>query len=159
MLGLRGTYKAIRTANGPAQHIACAITGIIYAGMFVDMVPNPILIAWAGVSAVIICAVMWASKRILMALLLVDFVLSCMVLSFYLMHEPEMQGFVYYSQSIGGISTHAPSMSEMSLIDTLAHSAASVIMAAWSLYLANLVQRQQLEKNRIMFVMDGEDVK
>ena len=159
MLGLRGAYNAIRTANGPAQHIACAITGIIYAGMFVDMVPSPVLIAWAGVSAVIICAVIWLNKRILMALLLLDFVLSCMVLSFYLMHEPEMQGFVYYSQSVGGISTHAPSMSEMSLIDTLAHAAASVIMAAWSLYLANLVQRQVLERKRMMFVMDGEDMK
>lgn len=159
MLGLRGTYKAIRTANGPAQHIACAITGIIYAGMFVDMVPDPVLIAWAAVSALIICAVMWASKRILMGLLIVDFVLSCMVLSFYLMHEPEMQGFVYYSQSMGGTSIYSPSMDKMSFIDTFSHSVASVIMALWSLYLANLVQRQQLESKRMSILLDREDLK
>ena len=159
MLGLRGTYNAIRTANGPAQHIACAITGIIYAGMFVDMVPDPVLIAWAGVSAVIICAVIWMNKSILMFLLIIDFVLSCMVLSFYLMHEPEVQGFVYYSHSVNSMSSHAPSMSSMSLIDTISHSVASVTMALWSLYLANLTQRQTLERKRMMFVMDGEDMK
>lgn len=159
MLGLRGTYNAIRTANGPAQHIACAITGVIYAGMFTGMVPGSVLIAWAAVSVVIIGAVIWLSKRVLMALLILDFVLSCMVLSFYLLHEPEITGFVYYSQSMGGLSRHAPEMSPMSLIDTLSHAAASVIMATWSLYLANLVQRQTLEAKRMVFVLEGEEIK
>ena len=159
MLGLRGTYHAVRTANGPAQHIACAITGIIYAGMFVDMVPNGVLAAWAAVSVFIIGAVIWLNKRWLMALLIVDFVLSCMVLSFYLLHEPEVTGFIYYSQSMGGVSRHAPEMQHMGLIDTLSHAAASVIMATWSLYLANLVQRQRLEATRMVFVLEGEEVK
>jgi hypothetical protein len=127
--------------------------------MFAGMVPGAILIAWAAMSVAIAVAVVWLNKRTLMAFLLADFVLSCMVLSFYLLHEPEVVGFVYYSQSMGGVSRHAPAMTEMNLIDTLSHAAASVIMAVWSLYLANLVQRQRLERQRMVFVLEGEEVK
>lgn len=159
MLGLRGTYEAIRTANGPAQHLACAITGIIYAGMFVDMVPDIILVAWASISIAVIGAVVWLDKKWLMLLLIIDFVLSCLVLSFYLMHDPAPVGPVYYGMNNGTMARYAPMQHDMSFIDTLAHGVASVIMALWSLYLANLVMRQRLERARMVFVLEGEEVK
>ena len=159
MLGIRGTYLAIRSAQGPAQHMACAITGLVYAGMFVDMVPDLVLVLWAITSALIIGAVVWLDKKWLMFLLLIDFVLSCMVLSFYLLHDPAPVGPVYYSMNNGTMARYAPMQHDMSLIDTLAHSVASVIMAIWSLYLANLVMRQRLERARMVFVLEGEEVK
>lgn len=159
MLGLRGTYKAIRTANGPAQHIACAIIGISYAGMFYCMVPDAILAGWVGTSVLVAIAVIWLSKKILMASLIADFVLSMLVLTFYLMHDPAPTGPVYYSANLGGVARYAPQEMSMNMIEMFSHALATVIMAAWSLYLANLVHRQILERERMVFVLEGEEVK
>lgn len=159
MLGLRGTYNAIRTANGPAQHIACAIIGISYAGMFYCMVPDPILIGWVLSSVMVAVSVIWLSKRILLAALIADFVLSMLVLTFYLMHDPAPVGPVYYSMSLGNVARYAPQEMSMNIIEMFSHGLASVIMAAWSLYLANLVHRQMLERERMVFVLEGEEVK
>jgi len=159
MLGLRGTYQAIRTANGPAQHIACAIIGITYAGMFYCMVPDAILAGWVGTSILVAVAVIWLNKKILMAALLADFVLSMLVLTFYLMHDPAPVGPVYYSMNLGGVARHAPQEMSMNMIEMFSHGLATVIMALWSLYLANLVHRQILERERMVFVLEGEEVK
>jgi hypothetical protein len=159
MLGLRGTYNAIRTANGPAQHIACAIIGITYAGMFYCMVPDLILAGWVGTSLLVAVSVIWLSKRILLGALLADFVLSMLVLTFYLMHDPAPVGPVYYSMSMGNVSRYAPQEMSMNMIEMFSHGLATVIMAAWSLYLANLVHRQILERERMVFVLEGEEVK
>ena len=32
--GIKGTIEKVRNANGPAQHLACAMSGLIMAGMF-----------------------------------------------------------------------------------------------------------------------------
>ena len=146
-LGLRGTYQAIRTANGPAQHLSCAVVGLTYAGMFAGMVPDPILWGWAAMSAMIIVAVVWLPKIVLKLCLLADFVFSALVLTFYFMHEPPTVGFVYYSAGNMGRG-HAPAMTDMSMIEMWSHGSAVVIMAAWSLYLSNLVHRQILERKR-----------
>ena len=159
MLGLRGTYNAIRTANGPAQHIACAIVGITYAGMFYCMVPDPILIGWVLSSVMVAVSVVWLPKKVLMATLLIDFVLSMLVLTFYLMHDPAPTGPVYYSANLGGVARYAPQEMSMNMIEMFSHGLATVIMAAWSLYLANLVHRQILERTRMIFVLEGEEVK
>ena len=159
MLGLRGTYNAIRTANGPAQHIACAVIGITYAGMFYCMVPDLILAGWVGTSLLVAVSVIWLSKKILMASLIADFVLSMLVLTFYLMHDPAPTGPVYYSANLGGVARYAPQEMSMNIIEMFSHGLASVIMAAWSLYLANLVHRQILERERMVFVLEGEEVK
>jgi len=45
------------------------------------------------------------------------------------------------------------------MIETVSHSAAVVMMACWSLYLANLVHRQMLESTRLVFVLEGEELK
>jgi len=159
MLGLRGTYKAIRSANGPAQHIACSIVGITYAGFCYKKITNPILIGWVLSSVLVAVSVVWLSKKILMATLLVDFVLSMMVLTFYLMHDPAPTGPVYYSMNLGGVARHAPQEMSMNMVEMFSHGLATVIMAAWSLYLANLVHRQILERTRMVFVLEGEEVK
>jgi len=159
VLGIRGTYEAVRAASGPAQHIACSIVGLTYAGMFVGMVPNLILLTWAALSVVVLLAVVWLPKIILKYALLADFVASAFVLSFYLLHDPEPTGFTYYSLAPGGATSHTPGMSPMSFLDTVSHSSAVVMMACWSLYLANLVHRQMLESTRLVFVLEGEEIK
>lgn len=147
MLGWRGTYQAIRTANGPAQHISCAVVGLTYSGMFSDMVPTPVVAGWALMSVAILVAVVWLPKIVLKYALLSDFVFSALVLTFYFMHEPPRSGFVYYTSSNMGRG-HAPAMQHMGFVEVLSHSSAVIIMAAWSLYLSNLVQRQILERKR-----------
>lgn len=159
MLGLRGTYNAIRTANGPAQHIACAIIGITYAGMFYCMVPDLILAGWVGTSLLVAVSVIWLSKRILLGALLADFVLSMLVLTFYLMHDPAPTGPVYYSANLGGVARYAPQEMSMNIIELFSHGLACGIMALWTLYLANLVHRQMLERERMIFVLEGEELK
>jgi hypothetical protein len=159
MLGLRGTYNAIRTANGPAQHIACAIIGITYAGMFYCMVPDPILIGWVLSSVMVAVSVVWLSKRILLGALIADFVLSMLVLTFYLMHDPAPTGPVYYSANLGGVARYAPQEMSMNMIEMFSHGLACGIMALWTLYLANLVHRQMLERERMIFVLEGEELK
>lgn len=159
MLGLRGTYNAIRTANGPAQHIACSLVGVTYAGMFYKMVPDLILICWVGTSILVAAAVVWLNKKILMATLIADFVLSMMVLTFYLMHDPAPAGPVYYSMNNGTMTRYAPQEMSMNMVEMFSHGLATVMMALWSLYLANLVHRQILERERMVFVLEGEEVK
>ena len=147
MLGIKGTYKAIRTANGPAQHISCAIVGLTYAGMFAGMVPAPILVGWAAMSVMIVLAVLWLPKVALKYTLLADFVFSAMVLTFYFMHDPKPQGYVYYSAGNMGRG-HAPAMDSMTMMEMFSHAVAVIVMATWSLYLSNLVSRQILEGQR-----------
>lgn len=159
MLGLRGTYRAVRSANGPAQHIACAVIGITYAGMFYHMVPTPILTGWVVTSVLVAVSVVWLSKKILKLSLIADFVLSMLVLTFYLMHDPAPSGPVYYSMGMGGVARYAPTEMPMNIIEMFSHGLASVIMALWSLYLANLVSRQELERQRMVYVLEGEEVK
>ena len=159
MLGLRGTYQAIRTANGPAQHLAAAIVGLSYCGMLYQMVPNVILIAWAITSVSVAVSVVWFSKRILLVALLSDFVLSMLVLTFYLMHDPAPVGPVYYSMNLGGVARHAPQEMSMNMIEIFSHALSCVMMAAWTLYLSNLVHRQTLERARMIFVLEGEELK
>jgi len=159
MLGLRGTYQAIRTANGPAQHIAAATVGLSYCSMFYRMVPDPILIAWAGASVLVAVSVVWLSKKILMIALLSDFVLSMLVLMFYLMHDPAPIGPVYYSANLGGVARYAPQEMSMSMIEMFSHALSCAMIAGWTLYLANLVMRQRLEAQRMIFVLEGEELK
>lgn len=146
-LGLRGTWNAVRTANGPAQHIACAVVGLTYAGMFAGMVPSWIIVLWSLTSVATISSVIWFSKKVLKHILLMDFSLSMMVLTFYYMHEQPVVGFVYYSAG-NMVRGYAPAMHEMPMVEMLAHGAAVVVMAVWSLSLAALVNRQILEKER-----------
>lgn len=146
--GLRATYDAIRTANGPAQHIAISIVGLTYTGMFHGMVPEAVLISWALSSLAVLVSTVWLTRWWLKRALILDFFLSCIVLSLFMMHKPAPTGFVYYSRTAEAMKMHMPSHTPMSFWDTFSHGAACVMMAIWSLYLANLVHRQMLERSR-----------
>lgn len=151
--GLRGTIEKVRNANGPAQHIACSITGIILAGMFSDMVNNWLLLTWAGLSVLVIIATIWMQRIHLKYTLLADFVLSMVVMFQYLMYEPPMDvNPVYYSMTATGMNkAHRPMDAvSMTSVETWAHIAAVVWLSVWSLYLANLVHRQILERKRFL---------
>lgn len=158
-LGLAGTYQAIRSANGPAQHIAVALVGLTYAGMFVDMVPDIILGAWVVSSLLVLISTIWLSKIWLKRSLLLDFTLSCMVLTFYFMHDPAPAAPVYHVMTSEGMQAASRGPHGMSLIDQFSHACACVMMAVWSLYLSNLVQRQMLEATRFDVIFEGETLK
>ena len=158
-LGLHGTYQAIRTANGPAQHVAISLVGLTYAGMFIGMVPDILLGAWVGASVLVLIATVWLTRQWLKSFLLIDFVLSCMVLTFYFMHDPAPTGPVYHVMTADGMHTAVRGNHGMSIADKFSHAVACVMMAGWSLYLSNLVQRQQLEAERYEVIFEGETLK
>ena len=158
-LGIRGTYNAIRTANGPAQHVAIALVGLTYAGMFVGMVPDLLLAAWVGSSAMVLVATVWLTRKWLKSFLLMDFVLSCMVLTFYFMHDLPPSGPMYHVMTADGMLMADRGSHGMSMIDQFSHALACVMMAGWSLYLSNLVQRQILEAERYEIIFEGETLK
>lgn len=149
--GLRGTIERIRTANGPAQHIACSITGLIMAGMFVHLVDAWIVTSWAALSVLVIVATIWMSRTVLKYVLLSDFVLSMVVCFQYLMYEPPKPAImVYYSMTAEGMRSAVRPSTEMamSFVETASHVAAVAWLSVWTLYLANLVHRQILERKR-----------
>lgn len=158
-LGIRGTYEAIRGANGPAQHIAFSIVGLTYAGMFVDMVPDLILWAWAAASVLVVVATVWFHRIWLKRALVVDFTLSCLVLSFYFLHTPVSTEPIYHVMTADGLTTASRSSHSMSTLSSASHSIACLMMAVWSLYLANLVHRQLLEAERFTVAFEGEVIK
>ena len=151
--GLKGTIEKVRNANGPAQHIACSITGLIIAGMFAGMVHPVIISTWAGLSVLVIVATIWLKRVHLKYVLLADFVLSMVVMFQYLMYEEPMPiQPVYYTMTANGMSSAARPMMDMAMtsIETVAHVAAVIWLSVWSLYLANLVHRQILERKRVL---------
>ena len=158
-LGIKGTYDAIRTASGPAQHVAISLVGLTFAGMFVGMVPDLLLAAWVGSSAMVLVATVWLTRKWLKSFLLMDFVLSCMVLTFYFMHDLTPSGPMYHVMTAEGMQMANRSSHGMSMIDKFAHALACVMMAGWSLYLSNLVQRQILEAERYEIIFEGETLK
>lgn len=147
--GLAGTYEKVKNANGPAQHLACAMCGLIMAGMFVEMIDPIIISMWAAMSGAVVIATVWMPRLYLKYTLLADFALSMVVLFQYLMYQkPEKLNFVYYTPTIDGMAARPNMTMQMSMIDEAAHAAALIWLALWSLYLANLVHRQILEKKR-----------
>ena len=155
-LGIKGTYNAIRTASGPAQHIAVSLVGLTYAGMFAGMVPDAVLLTWIASSVMVLIATVWMPKIWLKRSLIADFTLSCVVLAFYFMHSPEPTGPVYHVMTASGMEAASRGSHGMGVIDKFSHGLACVMMAAWSLYLSNLVQRQLFEQQRFDVAFEGE---
>jgi lysylphosphatidylglycerol synthetase-like protein (DUF2156 family) len=159
-LGISGTYQAIRSSNGPAQHIAISLVGLTYCGMFVGMVPDIVLLAWAASSVLVLLATVWLKKIWLKRSLLLDFTLSFAVLTFYLLHDHSAPtGPVYHVMAVDGMRAGSRGQDPMNMLDMFSHSLACVMMATWSLYLANLVQRQLLEAQRFEVTFNGEVLK
>ena len=151
--GLQGTLEKVRNANGPAQHIACAMCGLIMAGMFVNHVDTTLICIWGSMSVFVVLATVWLPRILLKYTLLADFVLSMVVLFQYLMYEPpKPMAPVYYSTGMNGMEAVSRPMTHMPMttVDEVAHAAALIWLAGWSLYLANLVHRQILEHKRFI---------
>ena len=149
--GIKGTWQKVKSANGPAQHLSCAVTGLIMAGMFYTMVHPVIVGMWAAMSVVVVAATIWMPRPVLMYTVLADFVLSLVVCFQYLMYEPEKPVVpIYHVSTAQGMHQAVRPSMEMSMgtVDTAAHVAAVIWLSIWSLYLANLVNRQILENKR-----------
>lgn len=152
-LGIKGTINAIKSANGPAQHFALSITGLIMAGMFFEMVDTRIVLLWAFSSFLVVFATVWLPRIALKYILITDFFLSMIVCFQYLMYEePKPMHPVYYSIGVNGMSQAARPTMEMSMshVETVAHVVAVIWLSIWSLYLANLTHRQILERKRLL---------
>ena len=149
--GVRGTIEKVRNANGPAQHLACAMSGLIMAGMFVGHVDSMLICIWGTMSVLVAVATVWFSRLFPKYTLKADFLLSMVVLFQYMMYEaPAPMHPVYHVMTVDGMSTaqRPNDPMHMTMVDEVAHDAALVWLALWSLYLANLVQRQILERKR-----------
>lgn len=151
-LGFKGTIDSVLSANGPAQMLTYSFWGVLIAGMFYDYcdmcIPNELIIFWGALSAAITPAVMWLSKTWLKNFLLLDFVVSAVIFMIFITHEPHTTAPVYYSMGVNGISAAIrPSVDGHSVSDWF-HAFALIWMCLHALYLANLTQRQILEKRR-----------
>jgi len=147
-LGVQGAYRAVKSANGPAQHFLLAGWGVVVAGMFDGMgVPSPIIIMWAATSLLIFISVVWAPKIVLELALIADAALSVAVLSLYLTYDPTPVGNVYYTMGVNGMTSYAPDAKKEG-VAMWAHVLAGFYMASHAFYLSNLVHRQRLEEKR-----------
>lgn len=158
-LGIKGTYEAVKSANGPAQTLMASTCGLTYAGMFAGMVPDLILWAWVASSVLVLVSTVWLAKVWLKRSLLLDFTLSCMVLTFYFMHDPAPTGPIYHVMTADGMQAGTRGAHGMSMIDKFSHGLACVMMASWSLYLSVLTQRQIFEAERFEVAFEGEVLK
>ena len=151
MTGLKNTYHQVLNANGPAQMLTYAFWGVIVAGMFFRVdpscFPDWLIISWGAVSAAVIPVTVWGSKNLLKYTLLLDTVFSAYILALLMLHSPHTQEFVYSIATVEGRTTASRGMAQHSISEWF-HTLAVVWMSFHSLYLANLTQRQILEKKR-----------
>lgn len=152
MTGLRKTYHQVLNANGPAQMLTYGFWGAIVAGMFFGVdpsyFPDWLIISWGAASAAIIPITIWGSKYLLKYTLLLDTVFSAYILTLLLMYTPpHTQEFVYSIATVDGRTTASRGMGDHTVSEWF-HALAVVWMSFHSIYLANLTQRQILEKKR-----------
>jgi len=153
-LGLRGTINSVLTANGPAQMLTYSFWGILLAGIFYDYcdecIPNELILTWGLTSFLIIPVLLWCSKTLLKNLLILDFVLSAVILSMFVMHEPNSTGFVYYSRELNNMVAAVRPTQVDHTVSEWFQASALVWMCLHALYLANLTHRQILERKRFL---------
>lgn len=160
MLGFWGTIDAIKNASGVAQHILYGIWGFIIAGMYID-IGSPILIVgtWAVFSILTILAVFVLSKNLLKKILLIDVLLTAIVLGLYVsntefMIHSEAIANIYYTTSIDGkmiIANRSTPMlvnSWQTTLNFISHVLPCLVLILHGIYLANLIQRQELQRKR-----------
>ena len=122
-LGLQGLWKALRSANGPAQHLLMGIWGLITtAGFYQVGVPTVLLISWAIASLAVVYCTIWAGKQTLLRAIKTDTIFSIMVLTLYL-----------YEEYTTGITTP---------VFFAGRVVAGSVLVIHGLYLIDLVQRQ-----------------
>lgn len=150
MNGLRGTYQKVVSANGPAQMLTYAFWGVLMAGMFQGVCDKcfslELLVFWGAISASVAVATVWFPLSWLRNLLLLDVVVSAYILTVFLLHEPHVTEFVYMAMTNEGMKTR-PSSTGHSMSDWF-HASALIWMTLHAVYLADLTNRQLLEKKR-----------
>jgi hypothetical protein len=130
----RQVIQQIKNANGPAQHVTFAIWGMIMAGMYAGMgVPDWLVVTWFMTSLAMLPAVLFLSKRVLEYVILLDVFLTAVVLTLYVTYTPVVHP-MYHSPHEWDVSSHI---------------FGPIFMVIHGLYLANLVQRQRLERKRL----------
>jgi len=148
--GLKGTYHKVATANGPAQMLTYSFWGVLMAGMFQGVCSTCItpwmLTAWAALSALVVPVTIWGTKTTLRNILLADVFFSAWILVTFVLHEPHTVNPVYYSFGVQGMSSRTVT-THHSISDWF-HLSALIWMTVHALYLADLTNRQILEKKR-----------
>lgn len=136
----RQVLEQIKNANGPAQHLTFAIWGMIMAGMYAGMGPPLALVSvWFLASLAMVPVLLFCGKRPLEYLILADVALTAAVLTIYATHNP----------------IHHPMYTQAHDIwDNSSHILGPVFMIIHGLYLANLVQRQRLERERLIGTLE-----
>jgi uncharacterized membrane protein len=137
----------VKSANGPAQIVGYSIWGVVLAGMLWDFDPDylnqDLLFVWGVISFCVLPVAIWLKKSVLQAVLVVDMMLSAIVLSYYMMYDPEYATQMIYRVDNSG--NYWKVEQDISCIFTQIALLWSVIHSA---YLANLIQRQSLESRR-----------
>lgn len=152
MLGLKGTYKAIKSANGPAQLLIYSFWGMLLAGLFYgicpDHIPNSLVASWGLFSALIIPVTIWGSKHLLKRVLVGDLLFSSTIFALLLFHPEHQAAMVYMARTVDGyIVAQRPSHSGLTVSEVF-QFIALVWLILHATYLANLTQRQIYEKER-----------
>ena len=153
-LGVKKTYHKVMRANGPAQMLTYAFWGVLMAGMFQgvcdDCIPLELRFAWGLISASVVPVTIWCSPATLRNTLLLDVVLSAYIMVLFLTHEPHTVQNVYQVMTADGVrirDTGGHSLSDWF------HASALIWMTLHATYLADLTNRQILERRR--FSRDG----
>jgi hypothetical protein len=137
----------VKSANGPAQIVSYSFWGVLIAGMLWDFcekcIPQEMLIAWACISGCVLVSAIWFSRKITIYTLVADMVLSAVIMCIYFMHEPEYVSTMVYNVAADGTYKKL----EHSVSEWFT-ALALLWMTFHSLYLANLLQRQELEHQR-----------
>ena len=148
-LGVKNTYHRVMRANGPAQMLTYAFWGVLMAGMFHGVCelcfPPELLITWGLISFSVVPATIWCRPWVLRNVLLLDVVVSAYILIVFLRHEPHTVQSVYQVMTIDGMrvrDTGGHSVSDWF------HVSALIWMTLHAVYLADLTNRQILEKRR-----------
>ena len=149
-LGVKKTYQKVMTANGPAQMLTYAFWGVLMAGMFRGVCevcfPDSLLMFWGAVSAAVVPITIWCSREWLRNILLFDVIISAYVLFKFMMFEPMDMQPMYYTMTVSGME--AGHKSEPHSVSDWFHFSALIWMTLHALYLADLTNRQILEKKR-----------
>jgi hypothetical protein len=147
MTKLQQFIDRVKSANGPAQIVGYSIWGVVLAGMLWDFDPDylnqDLLFVWGVVSFCVLPVAIWCKKSTLQLVLVGDMLLSALVLSYYMMYAPEFATQMVYRVDDSGNFWKVEQ--DVSCIFTQIALAWSVIHSA---YLANLIQRQDLESRR-----------
>ena len=139
--------QRVLNANGQAQIVSYSFWGVLVAGSLWDFcdecIPNALIGSWGGVSALVLLVAIWGSKKSLQGVLVADMVLSMVILSMYIFHDPHYISTMVYNVAADGT---------FKKIEGDVEHWFTVAMLVWmtihSAYLANLIQRQELESRR-----------